>query len=104
MADTPEIIKERLLHWAQYAGITIVVVLLLVGGVSLWRFIFPKPDKQVNRPTSIIVGKAEKGAVDQTSTQVLVTEKPWEVGLGAGALRYDNKDGGFVGGWIKRKF
>lgn len=104
MADTPAVIKERFVHWAQYIGITIVVVLLIVGGVSLWRFVFPKPDKQTNKPTSIIIGKAEKGAVDQTNTQVLISEKPWEAGVGGGALRYDNKDGWFGGAWIKRKW
>ena len=111
MADTPPIkITERLVNldtykkWAVYVLVTIGAVLLLVGGVSLWRFIFPKPTQQVNKPTAFAVGKVEKGAITQTSTQISLDDKSWEVGLGGGGVTYDNKSGIIIGGWVKKKF
>ena len=40
MADTPAIIKERIIHWVQYVGITVVVFLLILGGGFVWRLVF----------------------------------------------------------------
>lgn len=115
MADTPPKVKitERLVNldtykkYAVYVVITIAAVLLIVGGVSLWRWVFKPKDTQVYKPTGIglAIGHVEKGAVVQESTQISVEkERPWEVGLGAGGINYDNKSGVVVGGWVKRKF
>ena len=69
MADTPAIIKERLSHWAQYAGITVVVFLLVLGGVYVWRFVF-KPK------TTTSVGKVESGGIvnitNKNSTRFII--------------------------------
>lgn len=112
MADTPPPIKisQRLVDintYKKYAGyvlITIAGILLVVGGVSLWRFIFVPKDSQVHKPRAIVLplGKIEK--LDQSSQQILVEEKPWEVSLFGGVFRWDQKDG--YGGGIKvtRKF
>lgn len=88
------------------------IVYLIIGGAIIFvlvcvkNFFFPKKDTQVNRPIAYIApfAKAEKGAISQDNTQVLVTEKPWEVGVGVGAGRFDNKDG--YGGFltVKRKW
>lgn len=109
MADTPPVItvKDRLLDigtYKKYAIYLLLTLLLLLLFRGVWSLLF-KPQQQVNKPTSVIIGKAEKGAVDQTSTQIKVDgEKPWEVGIGAGAFRYDGKDGygGLV--MVKRRF
>jgi hypothetical protein len=91
--------------WLSYVVITIVFILLILGLLALWRFFFPKPSQNVHKPVAIALGKVEKEAIDQRSTQIMVEkEKPWEIGLGAGGLVYDNKTGGMVGAWIKRKF
>jgi hypothetical protein len=105
MTDTPAVIKERLIHYAQYVGITFVVVLLIVGLFGLWRFFFPTKTGNVNKPMTVITPFARVGKIDNTSTQTVIEkEKPWEVGAGVGVLRYDNKDGWIVGAEIKRKF
>ena len=112
MADTPPPVKitQRLVDvntYKKYAGyvlITIATVLLVVGGVSLWRFIFPVADKQIYKPRAFVVGKVEAGGIVQSSEQTLVTEKPWEISVGGGVVRYDQKDGYFGGVMVKRKF
>ena len=93
MADLPQVnVVERILSpdtykkYAIYVGITIIAVLLVVGGISLWRWIFPKPEKQTTSQkvtiTPLSFSKVEKGGVTQTSTQIQLNEKNWEVGLG----------------------
>lgn len=113
MADTPPKVKitERILNvdtykkYAAYVLITIIGVVLVVGGVSLWRWVFPKPEKQTNAPkVTGLVLPGGKVKIDQTNTQVSLDDKPWEVGLGGGGLTYDNKTGVFVGGWVRRKW
>ena len=79
-----------------------MLLLLLLRGV--WSLIF-NPDTQVSKTQALAIGKVEKGAITQTSTQIKVDgEKPWEIGIGAGGFRWDNKDGygGFV--TVKRRF
>ena len=110
--DTPPKIKitQRLVDldtykkYAVYVLITIAGVLLIVGGVSLWRFIFVPKSTQSHKPTAVVMPGAKIEKLDQSSQQILVEEKPWEVSLGAGVLRYDNKDGWIGGAVIKRKF
>ena len=108
MADTPVItVKDRLLDfntYKKYAIYVLLTVLLLLLLRGVWSLIF-KPQTQVNKPTAVVIGKAEKGAIDQTSTQIKVEgEKNWEVGVGVGAGRYDDKDayGGMI--FVKRRF
>jgi len=108
MADIPVIsVKDRLLDfntYKKYAVYLLLTVLLLLLFRGLWSLIF-KPQTQVNKPTAVVIGKAMAGAIDQTSTQIKVDgEKPWEIGIGAGGFRWDNKDGygGFV--TVKRRF
>jgi hypothetical protein len=106
MADTISV-KDRLLDfntYKKYAVYVLLTVLLLLLLRGVWSLIFPT-DKQVNKPHAIVIGKAMAGAIDQTSTQIKVDgEKPWEVGVGVGGFRYDQKDGygGFV--TVKRRF
>ena len=109
MADTPPVItvKNRLLDigtYKKYAVYLLLTLLLLLLFRGIWSLLF-KPQTQVNKPTAVVIGKAMAGAIDQTSTQIKVEgEKPWEVGIGAGAFRYDQKDG--YGGmlFVKRRF
>jgi len=111
MTDIPPIkVTERLVDWntykkwASYVVISLVALLLIVGVFAIWRFIFPKPAQNIHKPTAIITPFAKVEKLDQSSQQILVEEKPWEVSLGAGVLRYDNKDGWIGGAVIKRKF
>jgi hypothetical protein len=88
------------------------VMFLIMGGVIIFIFIcvkdffFKPPQKQIISSDVIVkpFGKIEKDGVKVTNNQILVEEKPWEVAVGAGLLRYDNKDGWIGGAVIKRKF
>jgi len=84
--------------------IVIVGVITLSGAYNLYRFFFPKKQRMTNNPkvTALPFSKIEK--IDQTSTQILLEEKSWELGMGAGGLNYDNKAGSIVGLWVKRKW
>lgn len=85
------------------------VVYLIIGGLIVFLLVCVKnfffPSKSItNKPQSIIIGKADSGAVDQRSTNIVVEkEKSCEVGAGVGAGRVDNKDayGGMVWGKYK---
>ena len=105
MADIPKVVlSERLLSpdtYKKYLGyvlITALICLTALGCISLYKFFFPDK-KNVNKPEFHI---SDGGTV--TYTNVQNDEKSWEVGLGAGALQYDNKTGAFAGGWVKRKW
>ena len=57
-------------------------IILVVVAFLIWC-LWPRGTKQVNKP--VVSGVAFPGsyvAPDQRSTQVQVTEKPWEVGFG----------------------
>jgi hypothetical protein len=85
--------------------IVIIIVLFIAGGMAIWRFFNPAKSQNVNKPVAIALGKVEKGAIDQTSTQVMIEkEKAWEVGIGGGGIYYDEKTGVFGGGWIRKRF
>jgi hypothetical protein len=87
------------------------IVYLIIGSIIFFmlvcvkNFFFP-PKKMVNKPVAVVLpfAKVEKGAIDQSNTQISLDEKLNEVGLYGGGLRYDNKDGVFVGASYKRKF
>jgi len=111
MADPIPVVNivERLLStdtykkYAVYVLITVITFLLFCGGFALWRFFFGKPNKQINKPVAVAIGRVEKGAIDQTSTQIQLNEKDWEIGVGAGGLQYDNKNGVCLFGFVKKK-
>ena len=95
------------LGWYKVAGIGIkagIVVLILIGCLSLWRFFFPAADKQINRPRTYVLPGAKVDKIDQSNVQVLLEEKKWAISLGGGALRWDNRDGAFAGFWVTRKW
>lgn len=71
---------------------TAVVVIFVVF------LLFLRTSGQINKPVCVPMpfSKLEKGAVSQDNTQVMVTDKPWEVGGDIFAGRFDNKD--FYGG------
>jgi hypothetical protein len=88
------------------------VVFMVIGGMIFFmltcvkNFFFPKPRDMVNKPVTVVLpfAKVEKGAVDQSNTQISLDEKLNEAGIFAGGLNYDNKNGVFVGVGYKRKF
>ena len=82
--------------------IMICAILFVVYAIKNTFF----PSKSItNKPHALVIGKAEAGAIDQTSTNIVVEkEKPFEVGVGAGVVRYDQKDGYFGGVFGKWKF
>jgi hypothetical protein len=64
------------------------------------------PSKAItNKPHTLIIGKAEAGAVNQSSTNTVVEkEKDWSVSVGGGAIEYDSKKGYFGGMAVTKKF
>ncbi len=82
-------------------GVGVIVLLSGARTVVGW---FIKPQQNVNKPTVVVTPFARVDKIDQTSTQISMNEKSWELSLGMGVMRYDNKDGVIVGATIKRKF
>ena len=86
------------------------VVYMITAGCILFVLFCVKntffPSKTItNKPHALVIGKAEKDSINQSSVNVSVEkEKPFEVGVGGGVLRYDQKDGAFAGAWGKYKF
>ena len=86
------------------------IIYMVIGGIILFLLVCVKnfffPNKSiVNKPHALVIGKAEKGAIDQTSTNIVVEkERPWEVGGGVAGITYDNKNGGIAGVFVKRRF
>lgn len=98
-------IKDRIQHYLIYIGLTAGALILLLGVTQLWTFFFGSRNTQTNKPK--VIGAALPGStvsIDQANTQIDLSERPWEVGIGVGALRYDQKDGYIVGLTLKRKF
>lgn len=82
-------------------AVMVALAFFLLTGI---RGCFTKISPNVNKPHVIVTPFAKVEKIDQSNVQVSVTEKNWEVSLGMGAIRYDNKDGVIIGGTIKRKF
>ncbi len=109
--DSPEDPKGGAQDWwkalglgARFIIIGSAALLVVLGAMNVWNFLFPKPSQNINKPRALVIGKAEAGAIDQRSTQILIEEKKWELEVGGGGFTYDNKLG--VAGWakIKRKW
>ena len=91
--------------WKAWGGgirllITIIIITLLgMGAFATYRFFFPKPTSNVNKPT-INVGQGG------TSNYTVIQNKEhnWETDIFGGGLRYDNKDGYFIGGKISYRW
>ena len=82
-------------------AISIITLLTGVRTVVGW---FIKPQQNVNKPTVVVTPFAKVDKIDQTSTQISMTEKAWEAGIYFGGIRYDNKDGVMIGCSLKRKW
>lgn len=78
-----------------------VFIFFLISGI---RGCFVKEPKNVNKPHVVVTPFAKVEKIDQSNVQVSIDEKTWEVGIGAGALTFDNKNGGLIGGWVRRRF
>jgi hypothetical protein len=117
MADTPVVERFDIKKW--FSGFvnpttwSKALVYLIIGGIIVFILVCVKnfffPSKAItNKPVGIglnIGGKVEKDAINQTSTNIVVDkEKSFEVGVGVGAGRFDNKDGYAGGVWGKWKF
>lgn len=93
--------------WWKIAGLGIkvaVAIFVIYGAISLVNCIFPKKSGNINKPTTIILPLAKVEKIDQTSTQISIEEKTWELGMGGATITYDNKSGAIVGGWLKKKW
>jgi len=88
----------------RFIVVILIVGLLAAGGISIWRFIFPVPDKQINRPRVYALPGSKIEKIDQSNVQVLMEEKKWAVSAGGGLLRWDNRDGWIIGVGITRKW
>jgi hypothetical protein len=82
-------------------GVMCLLGFLLLSGI---RGCFTKVSPNVNKPHVIVTPFAKVEKIDQSNVQISMTEKNWELSLGMGVMRYDNKDGVIMGGTIKRKF
>ena len=98
---------EGIKDWYKALGngwrIAVIVTLgaFLILGI---RGCFVKQPQNINKPHVIVTPFAKVEKIDQTSTQISMTEKTWEAGLGGGAITYDNKSGVGVWGWLKKKW
>lgn len=86
------------------AAICVLGLGVILVCMNVWSFFKPKPAQNTYNPRNIVLPGARVDKIDQTSTQILVEEKPWEIGCGAGVFSYDSKPGGIAWGWAKRKF
>ena len=84
--------------------IIILIIVFLSGGLSLWRFFFPKPSSNINKPIAVALPFSKVEKIDQTSTQIMVTEKDWYAEVFGAGINYDNKSGIVVGGRVGRKW
>lgn len=91
--------------WAKSVMYLIMIGVILFIVVMVKNFFFPAKATNTNKPIAVVTPFAKIEKLDQSSIQVMTEkERPWEVGVGVGGLTYDNKTGGFAGGWVKRKF
>jgi hypothetical protein len=95
----------QVVPWLKDIRTMAAIALVLFVGFTLWRA-YGRRDgaSNIHKPTCTVLPFAKVEKLDQTSTQVLIEEKTWEVGLGGGILNWDNKSGMFAGGWVKKKF
>ena len=90
--------------WSKSIVYLVMICAILFIAYAIKNTFFPSKSI-TNKPHALVIGKAEAGAIDQTSTNIVVErEKPFEVGVGAGVVRYDQKDGYFGGVFGKWKF
>lgn len=83
----------------------ITIILLLFVAVTVWRAYFSKRVSNISQPRVVALPGSHIEKIEQPTTQVYVEpEKTWEVGVGAAVLQFDNKNGGILGGWIKKKW
>ena len=109
MADEKFDIKKFLTGFINPTTWSKTVVYMVIAGCILFILFCIKntffPNKSItNKPHAVAIGKVEAGAIDQRSTNIVVEkEKPFEVGAGVGAGRYDDKDayGGMIWGKYK---
>jgi len=90
--------------WSKSVLYLVMICAILFIAFAIKNTFFPTKSN-VNKPVTVVTPFAKVEKIDNTSTQISVEkERQFEVGLGGGGLRYDNKDGVFVGGWGKWKF
>ena len=90
--------------WSKTVVYLILGAIIVIALIGIKNFFFPTR-AITNKPIGIAVGHVEKGAIDQTSTNIVVEkEKDWTVGAGVGGGRFDGKDGYAGGAWISKKF
>ncbi len=90
--------KDWFKAWGNGVKILISVALaaiLCIGILGVYRFFFPKKTPQTQNITVESGGHA---------TIIQNESKDWEIGVFAGALSYDNKNGGIVGVHISRRW
>ncbi len=90
---------------ARYTAFVVAVILILWGGVSLWRFFFPKAGDNVFKPTVIALPFSKIEKVELSNTQKMEQKRSrLHFSLGGGGITYDSKLGTFVGAWVTYDF
>lgn len=84
--------------------VVIFLIILMTSGIRTVIGWFIKPQQNVNKPTVITTPFSHVDKIDQTSTQISMTEKTWEAGFGGGVIRYDDKDGIGAWSWIRKRW
>jgi hypothetical protein len=90
--------------WSKSVMYLVMGAVIVFALVCVKSYFFPTK-KNINKPVTTVLPFAKVDKIDNTNTQITVEkEKAFEVGVGGGVLRYDNKDGWIGGGWGKYKF
>lgn len=107
MATTPIKISERLLDlgtykkYIAYVLITVLILLILVGGYAIYRVFFPKKASQSNTQT---YHTDSGGTTEVKNTYITNQSNGWSAGVFAGGITLGSEDGLFAGVVVEKKF
>lgn len=90
--------------WSKEIKTLISVGLIALFAYMIWFTFFRKTPQNVSNQRVVVTPFAKVDKIDQSSIQVMVEEKTWEMGVGVGAVSYDNKSGAMAGVWVKKKW
>jgi len=90
--------------WMKNIRFILGTALILLAVYMVWFTFFRKVPQNVSNQKVVVTPFAKVDKIDQSSIQVMVEEKTWELGIGVGAVTYDNKSGAMAGVWVKKKW
>lgn len=90
--------------WVKNLRFILGAVVIGIIALTIWKAWFEKKPANVSNQRVVVTPFAKVEKIDQSSIQVMVEEKTWELGIGVGVLNYDNKNGAFAGVMIKKRW